>query len=176
MSPVHLGDALQVGDLGLQGLDVSEGLTLVLLLSLQCERAAVHVHGVEAGQLTLQLGFGLLAALQEGLNIGCAQQLVSSLVLQLLDPLPPADTRDRDHVSTQWTDHFTKDHFPIHSNLNHQFDLRVSGLMFLPVGHPPLSGLDLSLLTVSALHQLLRHPDDVIQLATPTCQLSQEVL
>ena len=48
--------------------------------------------------------------------------------------------------------------------------------MFLPGGHPPLSGLDLSLLTVSALHQLLSRPDDVIQLATPTRQLSQEVL
>lgn len=40
----------------------------------------------------------------------------------------------------------------------------------------PLSGLDVSLFTVSALHHLLGHSDDAIQLATPTQQLSQEVL
>lgn len=47
---------------------------------------------------------------------------------------------------------------------------------FAPVGNPPLPGLDLSLFTVSALHQILCHSDDVIQQATPTRQLSQEVL
>lgn len=90
---VHLGDALQVGDLALQGLDVSEGLSLVLLLGPQGEGAAVHLHGVQPGQLILQLSFGLLAALQEGLNVRRAQQLVRLLILQLLDPIPPADTR-----------------------------------------------------------------------------------
>lgn len=90
---VHPGDALQVGDLALQGLDVSEGLSLVLLLGPQGEGAAVHLHGVQPGQLILQLSFGLLAALQEGLNVRRAQQLVRLLILQLLDPIPPADTR-----------------------------------------------------------------------------------
>lgn len=46
----------------------------------------------------------------------------------------------------------------------------------VPAGDCLLSGLDLSLFTVPALHQLLCHFDDVIQLATPTGQLSQEVL
>lgn len=90
---VHPGDALQVGDLALQGLDVSEGLSLVLLLGPQGEGAAVHLHGVQPGQLILQLSFGLLAALQEGLNVRRAQQLVRLLILQLLDTIPPADTR-----------------------------------------------------------------------------------
>ena len=99
---VHLGDALQVGDLALQGLDVSEGLSLVLLLGPQGEGAAAHVHGVEPGQLILQLSFGLLAALQEGLNVRCAQQLMRLLILQLLDPIPPADTRG---VRSETPDH-----------------------------------------------------------------------
>ena len=86
---VHLCNALQVGDLALQGLDVSECLSLVLLLGRQREGAAARVHHVEPSQLILQQSFSLIAALQKGLDICRTQQLVSLLVLQLLDPIPP---------------------------------------------------------------------------------------
>lgn len=74
-------------------MDVSEGLRLVLLLGLQGEGAAAQVHSVQLGELTLQLRPGLLAALQEGLNVCGTQQLVTFLILQLLDPFPTADRR-----------------------------------------------------------------------------------
>lgn len=90
-SVLHVCDAPQVGDLCLQDLDVSECLSLNLILSRQAEVGLTWIHRVQPGELSLQLGSGLFAALKEGLKISRAQQLAALLVLQMLDPIPPAD-------------------------------------------------------------------------------------
>lgn len=88
---LHVRDAPQVGDLCLQDLDVSECLSLDLILSLQAEVGLTRIHRVQPGELSLQLGSGLFAALKEGLKIRRAQQLAALLVLQMLDLIPPTD-------------------------------------------------------------------------------------
>lgn len=160
---LHLGDTPQVADLGLQRLDVLQGLSLLLLFGQQGERAAAHVGGVQEGHLSLQLTFDLLAGVQEGLHVGRAQQLVALLVLQLLDPIPPA------HVTA--------------SKSRVRASVCVCGCACVCVCVPsvpaldlPLPRLDLSVMMVSAPHQLLRHAADVVQLTGSTRQLGQKVL
>lgn len=68
-SGLHRCDAPQVGDLCVQDLDVSEGLSLTLLLGREAEVGLTWVPRAEAAQLSLQLSPGLVTALKEGLKI-----------------------------------------------------------------------------------------------------------
>lgn len=101
--------------------------------------------------------------------------------------LQTAETRDQARIAsrlvqtgrdlTELYHWYIINYFQFHQR--HLQNLRVDfvfHVQFVPVRNLLLSGLDVSLFTVSALHQLLRHSDDAIQLATPTQQLSQEVL
>lgn len=166
---LHVCDAPQVGDLCLQDLDVSECLSLNLILSLQAEVGLTRIHRVQPGELSLQLGSGLFAALKEGLKIRRAQQLAALLVLQMLDLIPPTDhipqgVRPTSGPKAQTYEDCTSE------------ELAPDPGRPVPLGDPPLSGFDLPLFAVSAPHQIFGHPDDITEAAAPAGQFGQEVL
>lgn len=88
---LHFSHTLEVCYLPLQGLYVSLCLSLGPLLSVQgCGGSTHTVHSVQLGELLHELGPGLLTALEEGLHIRRAQQLMALLIFQLLHALPPS--------------------------------------------------------------------------------------